>query len=222
MPSKRVKTKEDIIRLLIENKQQIERFGIQRIKLFGSFLHNEQHPMSDVDLLVYYKESPKTWDRICEIDLFFEKLFRRKVDVINRKTVNKYMRPFILASIRDPSYRVSQTAKDVCSFRNLYTEVIQIKACFHKHLFDEFETDTQKGNHVTMNCFRIGLRAKKISTAFKKQYPEIPWRELKKIKSTMYDLNRADYERNYEIAQRLNVVPKARFRNIIRQYKNIK
>lgn len=47
------KTREEIIALLSENKNQLKnRFKVHRMALFGSYARGDQRPDSDVDILV--------------------------------------------------------------------------------------------------------------------------------------------------------------------------
>ena len=47
------KTREEILKLLSQNKDQLEnRFKVHRMALFGSYARGDQKPESDVDILV--------------------------------------------------------------------------------------------------------------------------------------------------------------------------
>ena len=47
------KTREEILKLLSQNKNQLEnRFKVRRMALFGSYARGDQKPESDVDILV--------------------------------------------------------------------------------------------------------------------------------------------------------------------------
>ena len=50
----RVANKQQIIELLKENSRQLEKFGVNRIGVFGSFVAGEQNEDSDVDLVVEF------------------------------------------------------------------------------------------------------------------------------------------------------------------------
>ena len=53
-----VMTKKDLIDFFINNKYLIKKYGVAKIGLFGSFVRNEQHEKSDIDLLVeFYPEN---------------------------------------------------------------------------------------------------------------------------------------------------------------------
>lgn len=47
------KTPEEILRILVQNKAELEnRFKVRRLALFGSYARGEHRPGSDVDILV--------------------------------------------------------------------------------------------------------------------------------------------------------------------------
>ena len=56
--------KERIFALLAANKDQITAFGVKRLGLFGSFVRGEQHPGSDIDLLVDFESKLKTFQNL--------------------------------------------------------------------------------------------------------------------------------------------------------------
>jgi len=47
-----IRTKQDIVSLLEQNRSRLKAFGVKKIGLFGSFVRGEQRPGSDIDLLV--------------------------------------------------------------------------------------------------------------------------------------------------------------------------
>jgi len=49
-----IKTKQDILDTLDQNRSHLRALGVRRIGLFSSFLRGEQRPDSDIDLLVEF------------------------------------------------------------------------------------------------------------------------------------------------------------------------
>jgi len=69
-----------IIKTLKENTNELKRFSIKRIGLFGSFVHGLQNENSDIDLLVEFKEP--TLKNFINLTEFLESLFKRKIEIV--------------------------------------------------------------------------------------------------------------------------------------------
>lgn len=50
-----IQPKDEVLELLAEKQDEIVALGVKRLGLFGSFLHGEPQPDSDVDLLVEFE-----------------------------------------------------------------------------------------------------------------------------------------------------------------------
>ncbi|OHD10095.1 MAG: hypothetical protein A2086_08210 [Spirochaetes bacterium GWD1_27_9] len=84
--------KQDIIQKLKDNKDIIEKYGITKLFLFGSYARNEATEDSDIDL-VYENDSDKPISYIDYVELedFLTKNFNKKIELVNYK----YMNPII-------------------------------------------------------------------------------------------------------------------------------
>ena len=56
-----VANKQDIIALLLNNKVHLQKFGVVKLGLFGSFLNGQPTKTSDIDLLVQFDKNKKTF-----------------------------------------------------------------------------------------------------------------------------------------------------------------
>ncbi len=75
-------TKEYIINLLKTDKELLaERFGVEKIGLFGSYVKGTATQKSDIDFYVVFKK--KTLDNMTGLWLYLEKLFGKKVDLMH-------------------------------------------------------------------------------------------------------------------------------------------
>ncbi|MHB8846620.1 MAG: nucleotidyltransferase family protein [Nitrospirota bacterium] len=87
--------RDGIIELLKANLVTIrDRFGVQRLMLFGSVLHGTAGPESDVDILVDFTGQPD-FDRFMDLKFFLEDLLKMKVDLVTRDALRPRMRPAI-------------------------------------------------------------------------------------------------------------------------------
>lgn len=73
----------------------LQKYGIKRAGIFGSYARGEQRPDSDVDLLVSFGEKPLSlWD----ISAFKDELslsVHKSVDVVSESAVVSYFRDYI-------------------------------------------------------------------------------------------------------------------------------
>ncbi len=91
-----VKNKNDITKLLLANKNQIQQFGAKSIGLFGSFVTNNQNDQSDIDLVVEFEEGKKTFNNYISLVYFLEDIFNRKVELVTPESISKYLKSHIL------------------------------------------------------------------------------------------------------------------------------
>lgn len=81
------KSQEDIEKICKED-------GITYLALFGSQSRGDQNINSDIDLLVEFKETPGLISFV-KTKYKFEKLFNKKVDLVTKKGLSKYLEPYI-------------------------------------------------------------------------------------------------------------------------------
>ena len=75
-----MKSAQDILRFLAENKAEMERrFGVRRIGLYGSYASGTQREDSDVDLVVELREP--TFDDLAGLHIFVEHALGCRVDI---------------------------------------------------------------------------------------------------------------------------------------------
>ena len=92
-------TKKEIVKIIQDHTEEIKTYGIERIGVFGSFVHLQQNRKSDVDVIVEFEEGKKTFDNYMELKFFLEKLFNRKVDLVIKDTLKAPIRQSILEEV---------------------------------------------------------------------------------------------------------------------------
>ena len=92
--------KEKILSTLTSNKEVLEKFGVSRIGLFGSYARGSAGNDSDVDLLVDFKSEKKTLKNLVELGEYLEILFAKKVDIVTPQGLSKYIGPYILKEVK--------------------------------------------------------------------------------------------------------------------------
>jgi predicted nucleotidyltransferase len=93
-------SKEKIFEILKLHKQQIEKFGVKKIGLFGSYVRGENTKDSDLDFLVEFEEGAKTFDNFIELAFLLEDLFEKKVDLLTPESMSPYLKPYILKEVQ--------------------------------------------------------------------------------------------------------------------------
>ncbi len=84
----------DKISNILKKKNIKDKYGLKRVRIFGSYSRWEQKTESDIDLLVEYNKP-------LDIVLFFalkeelEEILWKKVDVINNKFLKKKFKNYI-------------------------------------------------------------------------------------------------------------------------------
>jgi predicted nucleotidyltransferase len=99
-----VQTKEQVFNVLREYQQQLNRLGVKRCGIFGSFVRGQQNPSSDVDILVEFETGKKTFDNFMHLAFLLENAFERKVDLVTREALSPYIGPYILREVEYASF----------------------------------------------------------------------------------------------------------------------
>ena len=85
-----------IHRLRESSTELCHRFGVSRLRVFGSWARGAATEASDVDVLVAF-EQPVTARRFYGLQLFLEDLLGRPVDLITEKALRKELRSSVEA-----------------------------------------------------------------------------------------------------------------------------
>jgi uncharacterized protein len=91
---------DEILKIINEKQQDIKKFGIKSIGLFGSYAINKQKKESDIDLLVEFKKGKKTFDNYMDLKFYLENLFDCKVDLVIKEALKVDLKPNILKSVK--------------------------------------------------------------------------------------------------------------------------
>ena len=91
--------KQEILKDLEENKEQIKGYGVKKIGLFGSYIRNEQRERSDIDILVEFEKEKITFDNYIHLKFFLEDLLGCKIDLVIRDDLKRRLKPYILKEV---------------------------------------------------------------------------------------------------------------------------
>jgi len=73
-------TKEKIIRILNEHKNELKRYTANKVGIFGSYAQDKQQGKSDIDFVVEFGNP--SLDNYMGLADYLEGLFKRKVDIL--------------------------------------------------------------------------------------------------------------------------------------------
>ena len=96
-----IQTKQQLIQLLQTNADIIRSLGVDKLSLFGSFRHDKATSKSDVDFLVDFLPGKKTYNNLFYLYEFLETKTGRKVELLTRQGLSKYIGPHILKDLED-------------------------------------------------------------------------------------------------------------------------
>jgi uncharacterized protein len=92
-------TRKEILYKLKELKPILYKdFAVKEIGLFGSFSDDSNTEHSDIDLLVEL-EKPIGW-KFFSLELYLEKIFNRKIDLVTKNAIKEQIRDSILKKIK--------------------------------------------------------------------------------------------------------------------------
>ncbi|HEY9422482.1 MAG TPA: nucleotidyltransferase family protein [Thermoanaerobaculia bacterium] len=86
--------RDDVLSLLSAHRDDIERFGVTSLRLFGSVARGDASADSDVDLLVSFRETP-SFSGYMKLRIFLEDLLGAKVDLVTESGLRDRVRPFV-------------------------------------------------------------------------------------------------------------------------------
>lgn len=88
-------TRDELLALLARHKPVLEeRFGVEKLALFGSFARDTAREDSDVDVLVRFDE-PATAKRYFGVQFYLEDLLGRDVDLVTDDALRPRLRPYV-------------------------------------------------------------------------------------------------------------------------------
>lgn len=92
------------MRLNEATREQLRHFfaayPVDRAYVFGSFARGDARPDSDLDILVELDRSKPFGLAFVDMQLKLEELLGRKVDVVTRRALSKYIEPYVTKDLQ--------------------------------------------------------------------------------------------------------------------------
>ncbi len=84
-----------ILTTIEQQKEQLRKFGLVRVGLFGSVARGEETINSDVDILLDFDPAQKTYRNFFDSTMFLEHILKRSVDAVTPQALSSHIRPHI-------------------------------------------------------------------------------------------------------------------------------
>ena len=91
---------DEIRRRILDNRQKIRRYGVNKIGFFGSIVRGQQRKDSDIDLLVFFDEGKLSFGSYMDLNFYLEELLHAKVDLLTPEQISPHIMPYIQKEIR--------------------------------------------------------------------------------------------------------------------------
>lgn len=99
----KIQTRQDLLDVLLQHSALIKSYGVNSLGIFGSFVKDSFTDESDVDFLVDFEPSKKTFDNFMDLSFFLEDLLGRKVELVTPQSLSKFIGPHILKEVQHVS-----------------------------------------------------------------------------------------------------------------------
>lgn len=103
MQVEKIHTKQELLDALFQHGAEIKSYGVNSLGIFGSFIKEAYTEESDIDFLVDFEPSKKSFDNFMDLSFFLEDLLGRKVELVTPQSLSKFIGPHILKEVQDVS-----------------------------------------------------------------------------------------------------------------------
>jgi uncharacterized protein len=93
-----MKNKEEALKAIKSLQDELKKYKVREIGLFGSVVRGEQTPSSDLDVLVDFADDADLFDFV-GLGLFLEEKLGQTVDVVPRRALRKEFRDKVLKEV---------------------------------------------------------------------------------------------------------------------------
>ena len=95
-----MKTFKEIEKLIQKNRKELkQKYGLNKIGIFGSYVKGEQDENSDIDILVEVQR-PMGLIKFIKLENYLSEIFGIKVDLVTKKALKPYIGKRILQEVR--------------------------------------------------------------------------------------------------------------------------
>ena len=85
---------QSIEEIILSHIDQIRKYSVISLALFGSYARNEQGESSDIDFLINLEKN--TFRNYIDLRNYLETLFHKKIDLVCENSLKEMIKPYIL------------------------------------------------------------------------------------------------------------------------------
>ena len=91
---------DEVRQRILDNRQKIRQYGVNRIGFGGSVVRGQERKDSDVDLLVFFDKEKLSFRSYMDLNFYLEDLLHAKVDLLTPEQISPYIMPYIQKEIQ--------------------------------------------------------------------------------------------------------------------------
>jgi len=91
---------DEILRIIEDNYREIERYGVTKIGVFGSYARGDQEADSDIDILVEFAPGAKSFDNYMDLKFLLEDLSGKKIDLVIAENIKPALKETVLEEVK--------------------------------------------------------------------------------------------------------------------------
>ena len=92
--------KNEILKIIKSHINEIKKYGIDKIGIFGSVVRNENKISSDLDILINFIHGEKNIDNYMDLKFYLEKMLNGiKIDLVIEESLKEKIKPYIYNEI---------------------------------------------------------------------------------------------------------------------------
>ena len=94
-----VNTKKELTSTIINHQDEIKKYGVEKLGIFGSFVKDKATNTSDVDFFVEFAPEYKTLKNFIGLATLLSRLTGRRTEIVTPQSLNKFIGKYILQEV---------------------------------------------------------------------------------------------------------------------------
>ncbi len=172
-----------------------ERYGVQSLGVFGSYLRGDQKARSDFDVLVEFDSQQNTFHNWIELRSDLQDALGVKVDLIENKNLKPFIGKRILSEVvwlrrdgkdlrvrvgrrKQGGFRMAKKREYLDFMKDIVQAMERAEQYTMGKTFDEFMQNNMAVDALSKVIENIGEAVKHIPNDVRQRYPELDWKNM--------------------------------------------